>query len=118
MENQSTRILATLQTFMWKSQFSSMFSARGLLQMGESIASWRIIGVHFQNNESKNCYVQQNEPRMVLYMSSISLHSFTMGETLNFVIWKKIASRYLVESLQILIVGTFEIMHTKKDLSV
>ena len=54
--------------------------------MGESIASWRIIGVHFQNNESKNCYVQQNEPRMVLYMSSISLHFFTMGETLNFVI--------------------------------
>ena len=54
--------------------------------MGESIASWRIIGVHFQNSESKNCYLQQNEPRMVLYMSSISLHSFTMGETLNFVI--------------------------------
>lgn len=43
--------------------------------MGESIASWQIIGVHFQNNESKNCYVQQNEPRMELYMSSISLHS-------------------------------------------
>lgn len=54
--------------------------------MGESIASWQIIGVHFQNNESKNCYVQQNEPRMVLYMSSISLHSSTIGETLNFVI--------------------------------
>ena len=45
-----------------------MFSTRGLLQMGESIASWRITGVHFQNNESKKSYVQQNELRMVLYV--------------------------------------------------